>query len=288
MMSLENADKKIWAKAYDEEFDGLADLPAWTVISEAQYRKLRPTVGNALPTMAISTVKYNENGLPKRAKWRIVALGNLDPHEWSTNECFAPVLSLPELRLLTSLAIHHKRPLLSGDIKQAFCQSTLPPSEKYVLRPPPGCPRTPPNTYWLLKRTLYGLKRSPRHWFNKATHLLKKCNLHPTPNNPCLFVGKPDGKHIMYLGLYVDDFVYFSPNSNTEHTFEKLLSEHVKVDFMGKVSHFLGIKYQWKHHLDGHLDVHMSQEAFAENNLLPTTTLLTHQSHILPTDQDYQ
>lgn len=264
MMSLSPEDKSIWSKGNDEEFNGLADLPAWTSITESEYRKIRKVVGNALPTMAISTIKYDENGIPTRAKWRIVALGNLNPHEWTTKDCFAPVLSLPELCLLTSLAIHHKRPLKSGDIKQAFVQSTLPPSEKYALNPPPGCPQTPSNTYWLLKITLYGLKCSPHHWFQKATTILKQCNLHPTPHNPCLFTGKPDGKNVMYLGLYINDFVYFSSNPTTEKAFEDQLSKIIKVDLMGQVSHFLGIKFQWTHHHDGHLDVHLNQEAFSK------------------------
>ena len=123
-------------------------------------------------------------------------------------------------------------------------QSILPPTEQYVLKPPPGCPRTPKNTYWLLKQTLYGLKRSSRYWFQKATAHLKQCNLQPTPNNPCLFKGKPDGKNTLYLGLYVDDFVYFSENPAAEKAFENTLQKLVQVEFMGQVTHFLGIKFQ--------------------------------------------
>eukprot|EP00957_Ditylum_brightwellii_P173278 13192220-Ditylum_brightwellii.AAC.1 len=55
-----------------------------------------------------------------KVKWRIAALGNLDPHEWSSKEVFAPVMTMLEIRILVSLAIYHKRPLKSGDVKQAF------------------------------------------------------------------------------------------------------------------------------------------------------------------------
>ena len=111
------------------KYYGLYDLPAWTSITESEYQRIHHIVGPALPTMALSTVKYDEHGKPVRAKWRIVALDNLDPHSWTTNECFAPVLSMVELRFLVSLAVHHRRPLRSVDIKQAFCQATLPPDE---------------------------------------------------------------------------------------------------------------------------------------------------------------
>eukprot|EP00957_Ditylum_brightwellii_P026160 1979271-Ditylum_brightwellii.AAC.1 len=138
--------------------------------------------------MAISTIKYDQDGKPKHVKWCIDALGNLDPHTWSFEEVFAPVMTMLELLVLVSLAIHHKRPLKSGDAKQAFVKATLPNTEQYVIRPPAGCLNSQPNTYWLLKRTLFGLKRSPCHRSLKATELLRQCGLEPTPNNPCLFV----------------------------------------------------------------------------------------------------
>jgi hypothetical protein len=36
--------------------------------------------------MAISKIKPDENGSPDHAKYRIVVLGNLDPHDWSNSD----------------------------------------------------------------------------------------------------------------------------------------------------------------------------------------------------------
>ena len=88
--------------------------------------------------------------------------------------------------------------------------------------------------------------------------------MHLIPNNPCLYKDKPDGKYTMYLGLYIDDFIYFSSNPSTERHFEKSPRELVNVVLMGEVSHFLDIKFQWTHHNDCHLDVNLNQEAFSE------------------------
>ena len=86
--------------------------------------------GTALPTMALSTIKKDENGQPKCCKYRIVVLGNLDNHDWSKTDCFAPVLSSqPELQLLIDVAIGHKCIPKTGNVSQAFCQSVLPPNE---------------------------------------------------------------------------------------------------------------------------------------------------------------
>ena len=262
--SLTPSDQKIWNSAYEEEYLGLKNLPAWITISEKDYLTNKHKYGPLLPTMAISTIKYDEMGQPKRAKYRIVALGNLDPHDWSKSDCFAPVMTLMELRLLTSIAVKMKCTLKSGDVKQAFVQAQLPDDEMYVLRPPTGCPLTPRNTYWLLQRTLYGLRRAPKHWFDRAAALLTKIGLRNCPNSPCLFKGNIlPNKPPLYLGLYVDDFVYFSQDSTVEKAFEKKLQALTTVDFMGEVSHFLGIRYQWRKTSD-RVTAHMSQEAFAD------------------------
>jgi hypothetical protein len=98
--------------------------------------------------MAIATIKYDEHNCPKRAKYRIIALGNLDYHTWSKESTAALVMSQLELRILTSLAIYNKRVLKNCDIKQAFVQSTLPDNEVYFLKPPSGCHRSALGTYW--------------------------------------------------------------------------------------------------------------------------------------------
>jgi hypothetical protein len=112
-------DKEVWLAAYDEEFDGLNTIPTWDIITEDQFRRLGKNV-KALPSMAIATIKYDEFNRPKRAKYRIVVLGNLDYHNWSRADTNAPVMSQLELRVLTSLAIANKRVLKNCDIKQAF------------------------------------------------------------------------------------------------------------------------------------------------------------------------
>ena len=52
-------------------------------ISDEQYKALKPKVDKALPTMAISAIKFDEDGNTKRAKYCIVVLGTLDPNKWN-------------------------------------------------------------------------------------------------------------------------------------------------------------------------------------------------------------
>jgi len=261
---LSPSDKIIWDEAYNEEYDGLVSLPSWEVITEEQFQKLSRGK-KALPTMAIAMIKYDAHNRPKRAKYRLVVLGNLDYHTWSKADTAAPVLSQLELRLLTSVAVYNKRVLKNCDVKQAFVQSTLPENEVYFLKPPPGCPRSQPNQYWRLIRSLYGLKRAPRIWFDTLSRHLRSLGLRNSSTSPCLFIGNLiEGGPPIYIGIYVDDIIYFSTSDEVERVFEERLNALVSVDFMGRVSHFLGIEFSWQHHADGNLSVTLTQQSFAE------------------------
>ena len=104
-------------------------------------------LGKPLPKMAISKIKRDENGNPDRAKYCIVALKNLDHHNWSKSGCFVPVMSSLKLHLLFSIYTQMKRIPKGGDFIQAFCQSFLPPGEKsmsaHLHQVAPSPPRTP-------------------------------------------------------------------------------------------------------------------------------------------------
>ncbi len=62
----------------------------------------------------------------------------------------------------------------------------------------------------------------------------------------------------------MDDFVYFSEDPAVKALFEHLLSEQVKVDFMGLVEWFLGVHFSWQI-TKSSVDVHMNQSGFATN-----------------------
>jgi len=173
-----------------------------------------------------------------------------------------------ELRLLTALAISHKRTLKNCDIKQAFVQSSLPPNEEYFVKPPIGCLRSPPNTYWRLIRSLYGLRHAPKLWYEKLSSHLKSMGLKCSSNSPCLFIGTIlEGEAPIYVGIYVDDIIYFSPSDKVERKFEELLSTIGNADFMGQVTHFLGIEFTWHNLPNGHLGVNLTQQSFTESLL---------------------
>ncbi len=115
---------------------------------------------------------------------------------------------------------------------------------KNTVRPPVGCPKSTPGIHWKLIRSLYGLKHAPKLWFEKLSSHLKGMGLKSSDDSPCLFFGTLiNGEAPIYVGIYVDAIIYFSPSATVEHKFEDLLSSIGEIDFMGQVSHFLGIEF---------------------------------------------
>jgi hypothetical protein len=229
-----NPDKPIWLESYKEEYNGLKSNDTFDIISEEEYICLCKLHGiKAMPSMCTFTVKKT-NGIPTRAKSRIVVLGNFDPRPWTKSDCFSPVVSIPMVCLLTALAVHNKRTVKQGDCKFAFIQASLPADELTIVKPPIGCPFSSPCTYWKLKKSLYGLRHAPRHWYKLLSEILQspEIGLKPTKHDPCIFHGTIiPGKPPLYLAIYVDDFLYFSLDDDVERYFETALSQKLKVVF---------------------------------------------------------
>ena len=266
-----NPDSETWRAAYDEEYLGLTGMDTFESITEEEYQRLLSRYGDAakaIPTMNLFTVKKDENGKPVRAKSRIVVLGNLEKRVWEKADTYAPVIAASANRLLVSMAVEDGRVLKQGDCKNAFCQPELPDDEITIAKPPKGCPQSAPGTYWRLKKTLYGLSRSPRHWYDTFSGHLTTMGFEAMPQDPCVFKATPiEGEPPIYVGMYVDDFIYYSKSDAVEQWFEACLGSKLRVDFMGAVSWFLGCSYEWHHTKDGRLVCHISQQAYVEHLL---------------------
>jgi hypothetical protein len=175
--------------------------------------------------------------MPLWAKSWIVILGNQEECDWSKSERFAPVLRFNSLRFLVSLAVQHRHGLKQGDCKNAFCHGDLPPDEVTIVRPPSGDPDSPKDKYWLLAKMLHGLCRSPCHWYQKIDAILHSIGLVPSPHDPCFytsFIKDPqylsntcNSTSPLSLGLYVNNFAYFSKDPKVEQLFKHLLHQWI-------------------------------------------------------------
>jgi hypothetical protein len=59
-----------------------------------------------------------------------------------------------------------------------------------------------------LKKTLYGLRQSPRAFWKYITQKLETCGLEQSKFDPCLFVGEK-----VICVVYVDDLIFWSKDT---------------------------------------------------------------------------
>ena len=111
---------------------------------------------------------------------------------------------------------------------------------------------------------MYGLKRSPKHWYEKAKTVFKSMGLKSIPNFPCLFTGIIiPNKPPLCLGLYVDDFICLSNSPEVEKIFEDKLNIFLQVELSSPPQILLGLKIR-TYKEDNDMSIFLSQQATTE------------------------
>ena len=107
-----------------------------------------------------------------RYKARLVAKGFTQSYGIDYQETFAPVAKLNTVRVLLSLAANLDWSLHQLDVKNAFLNGDL--EEEVYMDIPAGLETTSNfNKVCRLRKSLYGLKQSPRAWFERFTKVVK-------------------------------------------------------------------------------------------------------------------
>jgi hypothetical protein len=125
------------------------------------------------------------------------------------------------------------------DVDQAFLQGDL--EEAIYMEPAPYLPNTLlAGQVWRLRRPLYGLKQAPRQWQAKLKAALLQLGLHPSHEDPSLFIGQPaPGAWIL---VYVDDLLIASTSTDQMSTLKAQLKEHFQMKDLGEVTSYLGME----------------------------------------------
>lgn len=147
----------------------------------------------ALPSKWIFTIKRRLDGTVDKYKARIVAGGHKQRDGIDFQETYAPVAKFVSLRILLAMAALDDLEGEQCDIVTAFLYGEL--YETVYMRSPPGITPKPgdhyltanpgnqcsepitdnsPPLYWYLKKSLYGLRQSPRCFYKKLDEILCK------------------------------------------------------------------------------------------------------------------
>lgn len=98
-------------------------------------------------------------------------------------ETFSAVVKINTVRVLFSIAANKEWPLHQFAVTNAFLHGELP--KPVFMDPPLGFTEDFQNgEVCKLRKTLYGLKQSPRAWFGRFTEVMKKYEYKFRPLNP--------------------------------------------------------------------------------------------------------
>ncbi|RVW49080.1 Retrovirus-related Pol polyprotein from transposon TNT 1-94 [Vitis vinifera] len=188
-----------WKKAVQDEIDALEKNGTWTITD-------LPVGKRPVGCKWIFTIKYKADGSVERFKARLVARGFTQSYGIDYHETFAPVAKLNTIRILLSLAVNQDWCLQQLDIKNAFLNGDL--EEEVYMEIPPGFEESmAKNQVCKLQKSLYGLKQSPRAWFDRFTKAVLKLGYKQGQADHTLFVKKSHAGKLAILIVYVDDII---------------------------------------------------------------------------------
>ncbi|RVW31986.1 Retrovirus-related Pol polyprotein from transposon RE1 [Vitis vinifera] len=182
------------------------------------------------------------DALEKNGTWTITDL-LVGRGLWGANylKTFAPVAKLNTIRILLSLAVNQDWCLQQLDIKNAFLNGDL--EEEVYMEIPPGFEESmAKNQVCKLQKSLYGLKQSPRAWFDRFTKAVLKLGYKQGQADHTLFVKKSHTGKMAILIVYVDDIILSGNDMEELQNLKKYLSKEFEVKDLGNLKYFLGME----------------------------------------------
>ena len=181
------------------------------MISTYQIKKIK-NGEKAIGCRWVFKKKLNKDGTVNKFKARLVAKGYLQRFGTDYNETFAPVAKFKSIRLLLAISAQRSWKVYHDDVTSAFLNGIL--KEKVLMDQPDGYQQESSLHKWELKKTLYGLKQSPREWNEVIHNFLITEGFIQSKLDPCFYHKKTNSYEII-SGIYVDD-VHSAGSSDEE------------------------------------------------------------------------
>jgi Reverse transcriptase (RNA-dependent DNA polymerase) len=184
--------------------------------------------------------KTYPEGKVDRFKTRLVAKGYTQTYGVDYEETFAPIVKMNIVRTLISCAVNSGWDLCQLDVKNVFLHGDL--KEEVYMEIPPGFQNEQlKGNVCRLKRSLYGLKQSPRAWFDRFSMAMKKIGYQQSNADHTMFIQRK-GEKICILVVYVDDIVLTGNDSVEMKRLKASLAKEFEIKDLGELRYFLGIE----------------------------------------------
>ena len=222
-----------WREAMASEYQSLMENGTWQLVPQPPDRKL-------VSCKWLLRKKFNADGSISRYKARLVARGFSQVPGMDYNETFSPVLRMTSFRALLATAAQLHLLVHQMDVRTTFLHGNL-HEEIYMEQPPGYISQDYPNYVCKLNKSLYGLKQSPRQWYERFNSCMSNLGYVRFQSDPNVY-SRNGPNIILLLAIYVDDILILSNSENTLCKAKSELHASFSMQDMGALHYCLGIQ----------------------------------------------
>ena len=185
-------------------------------------------------------MKVNSDGSIARLKSRLVAKGYAQTYDVDYYDTFSLLVKMTSVRFFIFLATTYNWDLHQLDIKNAFLHGGL-LEEVYVEQSPGFVAQGEIGRVCCLRKSLYGLKQSPRAWFCKFNQVVEEFGMQKSKSYHFIFY-RNSSSGIILLVVYVDDIVITGCDAKGISSCKSFLQSQFHTKDLGMLRYFLAIE----------------------------------------------
>ncbi|KAF6518157.1 hypothetical protein HZS61_002235 [Fusarium oxysporum f. sp. conglutinans] len=215
-------------RASDAEIKSLKEKGTFELVDYPEGKQV-------LPLKWVFTYKLDDAGYLIRHKARICVRGDLQHH--SGEDIYAATGAYRSFRILMALVCAFGLICHQVDFKNAFVNAEM--DEEVYTTCPPGYGQS--GKVWRLLKALYGLRKSPKLWFNELASFLKDLGFQHCPDEPCILI---NNETQLILFLYVDDLLIIAQPEYLQqvNNFKAAVHRKYEIKDLGEAISFLNIR----------------------------------------------
>ncbi|KAG8489015.1 hypothetical protein CXB51_016942 [Gossypium anomalum] len=226
-------DSKKWMFTMQEEMESLHKNRTWDLVKLLKGKK-------AVRCKWVFKKKEGTPGVEEpRYKVRVVTKGYSQIS--GVTGVFSPVVKHSSIRALLGIVAMHDLELEQLDVKTTFLHGEL--EEDIYMQQPEGFIVSEKEDYvCLLRKSLYGLKQSPRQWYKRFDSFMTSHDFKRSSLDSCVYFKKNSNGSFVYLLLYVDDMLIAAKDKREIKKVKAQLSEEFEMKDLRPAKKILGME----------------------------------------------
>lgn len=225
--AINSGENDLWNEAMNKEMNCLRKNKTWKLVERPKNKKI----------LDLKWVFTNKSDNRKKARLVVRGFQQTEILE----DLYSPVARIQTLKLLLSYCCQHGLKIMQMDVETAFLNGYV-KSEVFVKQPKGYDDGT--NKVYKLEKALYGLRESPRAWYECFDNYIENLKFQRSESDYCLYM-KYEKDDIIYLILFVDDLLICGKNIKSIDQVKIELSNKFAMKDLGEVNTYLGINIKY-------------------------------------------